>query len=285
MKTIFSKGMLAAAVLGLGLASAAPAFAERNREEPKNAGLSTDKLFGAPNQAELQRGYKVYKEVCSACHSMKLLSFRDLGQKGGPFYSAKYKNPNDNPYVKAIAGEFEVNDIDSETGDTIKRKAVPADRFPSPFPNAEAAAAGNGGAVPPDLSVITKAREGGGDYVFSVLTGYQPAPAGLKLGENQHYNPYVFGDLGTQWTGKGPVPKGGVIAMPPPLAADQVTFDDGTPSTLHNEAVAVASFLTWASDPHATERKQTGVAVLIFLALFGLVTYLSYRRIWKNVGH
>ena len=216
MKLSLSKGLIAGAMFGLTVAAAAPAFAERTYEHPHDAGLSTDKLIGAPDAQQLQRGFKVYKEVCSACHSMKLVSFRDLGQKGGPFYDPKYNNPNDNPYVKAIAGEFEVNDIDSETGDVIKRKAVPADRFPSPYANAEAAAAGNGGAAPPDLSVITKAREGGGDYIYSVLTGYRNAPAGLKLGENQHYNPYVFGDLATQWTGKGEPPKGGVIAMPPP---------------------------------------------------------------------
>jgi ubiquinol-cytochrome c reductase cytochrome c1 subunit len=285
MKLSISRSLIAGvAALGLTVAAAAPAFAARTSEHPEPVGYSFDGAFGKFDQAQLQRGFKVWKEVCSSCHSMNLLAIGDLAMKGGPFYKEHVK-PNDNPYVKAIAAEYEVNDIDTETGDTIKRKATPADHFPAPYPNATAAAASNSGAVPPDHSVIVKARHGGADYVYHLLTGYKPAPAGLKVGAGQYYNPYMPGDLATQWNGKGPVPKGGLIAMAPPLQAGQVTFDDGTPSTLSQEAKDVAAFLAWASDPHATDRKQTGFAVMIFLLLFAGITYGSYRRIWKDVAH
>jgi ubiquinol-cytochrome c reductase cytochrome c1 subunit len=285
MKLSLSKSLIAGvAALGLVSAAAAPAFAARTFEHPEPVGFSFDGPFGKFDQAQLQRGFKVWKEVCASCHSMNLVAFSDLGTKGGPFYKKGVK-PTDNPYVKAIAAEFEVSDIDSETGDPVKRKGTPADKFPSPYPNATAAAAGNNGAPPPDHSVIVKARHGGADYIYHLLTGYKDAPAGLKVGAGQHYNPYVPGDLTTQWEGKGAVPKGGLIAMAPPLADGQVTYDDGTPNNLRQEAKDVAAFLAWASDPHATDRKQTGVAVLIFLLIFAGLTYGSYRRIWRGVAH
>src|SRR5690606_11878602 len=140
------------------------------------------------DQAQLQRGYRVYREVCAACHSMNLLSFRNLGQPGGPFWSEAYPNPNENPWVKAIAAEFEIADIDSETGEAITRPGIPSDRFPDPYPNATAAAAANGGAAPPDLSVMAKARHGGADYIASLLSGYREAPAGLRIAAGQYYN-------------------------------------------------------------------------------------------------
>ncbi|CAL4868086.1 Cytochrome b/c1 [Asticcacaulis sp. MM231] len=252
-------------------------------KEPEDHGFSFEGPFGTFDQAQLQRGYKVYREVCSACHGMHLMSFRNLGQKGGPFYDPKYKNPNDNPIVKQIASEFEVTDIDPDTGDDIQRKATTSDRFPSPFRNEEAAKASNSGAVPPDLSVITKARAGGANYVASLLAGYQDAPSGLKIGDTQHYNPYMPGSLATQWTGDlHHVPQGGVLAMPPPLADDKVTYDDGTKATLKQEAADVAAFLEWASDPHATERKQMGFAVIAFLLVLAGLTYAAYRQVWRG---
>jgi ubiquinol-cytochrome c reductase cytochrome c1 subunit len=291
MKLSLSKSLIAAAALvGMTLA-AAPASAERTAEHPHKVGYSFDGPFGKFDQGQLQRGYKVYKEVCSSCHSMNLLSFRDLGMKGGPFYSAEYKNPTENGFVKAIAADFEVDDIDTETGDVVKRKATPADHFPSPYANSYAAAAGNGGAVPPDLSVMAKARHGGANYIHSLLMGYRPAPAGLPITATQHYNPWFPGDLASSWDAdpknKGkPVPVGGLIAMPPPLHSEgQVTFDDGTKPTVDQQAKDVAAFIEWASDPKATERKQTGVQVLIYLLIFAGLTFLSYRRIWRNVDH
>jgi ubiquinol-cytochrome c reductase cytochrome c1 subunit len=274
--------------LGLALTAAAPAFAARTAEEPHApaGGFSFEGPTGKFEPAQLQRGYKVYKEVCSACHSMNLVQFSDLGRPGGPFYDKKYKSPNDNPVIKALAADVKVDDIDSQTGDPIKRPGIPADHFPSPYPNATAAAASNGGAVPPDQSTLAKAREGGARYIYSLLTGYVAnPPKGLKMNPGQYYNPYMPGDLGSYWSGKGEAPKGGFIAMPPPLADNRVTYDDGTKATLDQEAQDVAAFLAWASDPHADERKQTGLAVMIFLGLFAVVTYGSYRRIWKNVAH
>jgi ubiquinol-cytochrome c reductase cytochrome c1 subunit len=271
-----------AASLTLGAGSALAAGGALHAHEPKE-GFSSSGVLGTYDQAQLQRGYKVYREVCAACHSMKLISFRNLGEKDGPFYDPKYKNPNENPVVKQIASEFEVPTIDSETGDVITRKATTSDAFPSPFANPEAAAASNGGAVPPDLSVITKARHGGASYVYSLLTGYKAPPAGLKIAEGQHYNPYFPGDLSSAWSGDHKhVPAGGVLAMAPPLSAGQVTFDDGRESTLSNQAADVAAFLEWAGEPKAVLRKKTGVAVLAYLLLFFGLTYASYRMVWRG---
>jgi ubiquinol-cytochrome c reductase cytochrome c1 subunit len=248
--------------------------------------LSTDGPFGRFDAAQVQRGYKVYREVCSACHSMNQLSFRNLGQPDGPFFDAKYKNPNDNAFVKAIAKDYNVDDIDTETGDVVQRAATPADRFPDPYPNEYAARAGNGGALPPDLSIITKAREGGPAYIYSLLTGYHDAPRGLEVPAGKYYNPYMPGDLSGFWKGdKDKVPAGGFIAMAPPLVADKVSFDDGTKSTLEQQASDVVAFLDWAAEPKAGERKRTGFAVLIYLVLFAGLLYASYRRVWKGVKH
>ena len=217
---------------------------------------------------------------------MNLLSFRNLGDPGGPFWDPRYPNPNDNPVVKAIAREYQIADIDPDTGDANRRPGTPADRFVAPFANDAAARASNNGAVPPDLSVMARAREGGPNYIYSILTGYQAPPPGLTMGPNQHYNPYMPGDMGSYWTGRGPAPEGGFIAMPPPLNGDgQVTFDDGTPSTQENAARDVAAFLQWAADPHMEERKQTGLAVMIFLLAFSGLLYASYRKIWAGVAH
>jgi ubiquinol-cytochrome c reductase cytochrome c1 subunit len=274
------------AALGLSLVFAAPSFAETTHAELKDVHWSFEGPFGKFDQAQLQRGYKVYHDVCSNCHAMHLLSYRNLADKGAPFYSEKYPNSNDSPYAKAIAKDFTVPDIDSETGDPITRPATTSDHFKSPFPNEAAARASNGGALPPDLSLMAKAREGGPAYIYSILTGYAPAPAGLTVGVGKHYNPYYPGDLGSFWSGPADkVPEGGFISMPPPLRDNLVTFDDGTKATVAQEAKDVAAFLMWAAEPKAEERKQTGFAVLIYLALFAGLLYASYRRIWRNIAH
>lgn len=279
------KGIVLAAALGLGLAGAS-AQAATTHKEPKDVHWSFEGPFGKFDQAQLQRGYKVYREVCATCHSMNLVSFRNLAQPGGPFYDPKYKNPNESPYVKALAKDYQVDDIDSETGDPVKRPATAADHFPSPYANTAAAAAGNGGAAPPDLSVMAKAREGGPAYIYSILTGYEAPPAGLKAGPTQHYNPYMSGDLGSYWSGdKHKTPEGGFIAMPPPLTADKVTYDDGTKATVEQEAKDVAAFLMWAAEPKMVERKQVGFAVMIYLIAFAGLLYASYRRVWRNQSH
>src|SRR3569833_270130 len=162
----------ALAALGLAFLPGS-AMAATTEEEPKAVSWSFQGPLGKFDQAQLQRGYKVYREVCSACHAMNLMYFRNLGQKGGPFYDPKYPNTNDNPYVKSLAKDIQVSDVDSETGDAIKRPATSADKFPAPFPNEAAARASNGGALPPDLSVIAKAREGGPAYIYSLLSGFK----------------------------------------------------------------------------------------------------------------
>jgi ubiquinol-cytochrome c reductase cytochrome c1 subunit len=278
------KALAIAAAFGFAV-TAFSAVAETTHEPFKDVHWSFEGPFGRFDQEQLQRGYKVYHDVCSACHSMSLMSYRNLGQPGGPFYDPKHKNPNDNPYVKTIVKDYQVPDIDTDTGDAIKRPATPADAFVKPFPNEYAARASNGGALPPDLSLIVKAREDGKEYIYSLLTGYQPAPAGLKVPAGKYYNPYFPSDLGAQWTGKGEAPKGGLISMPLQLTANRVTYDDGKAATPAQEAADVVAFLTWAAEPHADDRKNLGIAVLIYLLIFTGVLYASYRAIWKKVGH
>lgn len=279
------KALVLAAFLGLA-AAAQPVFAETTALEPKEVHWSFEGPFGRFDQEQLQRGYKVYHDVCSSCHSMRLMSYRNLGQPGGPFYDPKYPNPNDNPYVKAIVQDFKVSDIDSDTGDVIKRPATPADAFVSPFPNEPAARASNGGALPPDLSLIVKAREGGPRYIYSILTGYMAPPTGMKVPPGKFYNPYMPGDMTSFWGGpKDKVPEGGFIAMPLQLTPDRVTFDDGVKATPDQEARDVVAFLAWAAEPHADERKKLGLAVMIYLLLFTGLLYASYRQIWRNISH
>jgi ubiquinol-cytochrome c reductase cytochrome c1 subunit len=274
------------AIVALGLAlSGGSALAAGTQKEPRTSAWSFNGPFGKFDRAQLQRGFKVYREVCAACHSMDLMSFRNLGQEGGPFYDPKYPNPNDNPYVKTISKDFEVSDIDQETGDVVKRPATPADRFPNPYPNEAAARAGNGGALPPDFSTLSKARMGGPDYIYSLLSGYSAPPAGLEVPSGQYYNPYMLGDVSAFWKGKGHAPPGGFIAMPPQLAADKVTFDDDTKSTIDQQARDVAAFLTWASEPKMEERKAFGVGAMIYLLILAGLLYMSYKRIWRNVAH
>lgn len=278
---------LASAAVAFGVLAASPALASSGAHELRSGGFSFEGPFGAFDQGQLQRGYKVYREVCASCHSMNLMHFRNLGDPTGPFWDEHYPNPNENPVVKALAAEIQVADIDSETGEPVQRNATTADRFPSPYPNATAAAAANGGAAPPDLSVMAKARHGGANYIYSLLTGYHTPPAGLQIRSGQNYNAYMAGDLTPFWSGEaGHVPPGGFIAMPPPLRqAGQVTYDDGTTASVDQMARDVAAFIAWSSDPHATQRKQAGIGVLIFLLLFAGLTYASYRRIWKGVAH
>ena len=273
-----------AAVLAVGAAS--PALAEGGSLHPRSGGFSFEGPFGTFDQGQLQRGYKVYREVCAACHSMDLMHFRTLGEKGGPFYDPHAENPAQNRFVRALAAEIEVPDIDTETGEAIMRPATPADKFPNPYPNRTAASAANGGAAPPDLSVMAKARHDGANYIYSLLSGYRAPPAGLRMTATQHYNPYMSGDMTPFWDGDHDhVPPGGFIAMPAPLANGQVTYDDGTEATVDQMSKDVAAFIAWASEPKAVERKQSGIAVLAFLAIFAGITYASYRRIWKGVAH
>ncbi len=276
------KAFAIAAILGLAAAAQA-SLAATTAKEPKDVHWSFEGPFGRFDQEQLQRGYKVHHDVCSSCHAMHLMSYRS-GQAGAVLRS-KYPNPNDGSYVKTIVQDYKVPDIDSDTGDVIKRPATPADAFVSPFANEAAARASNGGALPPDLSLIIKARENGPRYVYSILTGYVPPPAGLTVSANRYYNPYMPGDLTSFWHGSGPPPIGGFIAMPFQLTPNRVTFDDGVKATTDQEAKDVVAFLAWAAEPHQSERKQMGLAVMIYLVIFTGLLYASYRRIWRKVAH
>lgn len=282
MKTTF-----AAAAAALFTLAGGAAFAASSQAPLKDVHWSFDSPLGRYDQEQLQRGFKVYHEVCSACHSMNMVAWRNLADPGGPFYNPKYKNPNDNPVVKALAKDAQYADIDSDTGEPIKRPGTTADYFPNPFANPTAARAANGGALPPDMSLLAAAREGGAHYIYSLVTGDGTTPPkGLTVPDGKYYDPWMAGDLSSYWSGDPKhVPVGGFIAMPPPLIDDRVQFDDGTKATVDQEARDVAAFLQWASDPKMEERKMLGVEVLIFLVIFTGLLYASYRTLWRNVGH
>jgi cytochrome c1 len=259
--------------LALGFAfatSGAQATLDTSPLPPKHPGWSFDGPFGMYDRASLQRGFQVYKEVCSACHSLNRVSFHALSSDNGGdgFFT--------DPQVKAIAAAYKVPAGPNDKGETVDangspltRPGIPADHFPPPFPNEQAARTANAGALPPDLSVITKARAGGPDYVYSIITGFhQKAPAGFKVLPNKYYNPYFSG-----WN----------ISMPPPLAPNQVTYSDGTKATVEQMAHDVTTFLTWAAEPTMEDRHRIGFGVMLFLIAFAGLLYLSYRRVWADI--
>lgn len=231
-------------------------------------------MFGTYDDEAAQRGYQVYKEVCSSCHHLKFLSFRHLGDKGAPFYDEDFPNPNDNPMVKIFAAEFEnVRDIDPDTGEAILRAGIPADRFPWQYANAIEAASFNGGAIPPDLSLIVKARTGGADYLYNLLTAYgQPVPDDVSVDAGKYYNPVM---------------DGGIIAMAPPLTDGIVEYEgeNAPEATVSQMAADVTEFLAWAADPKLEQRKRVGFASMLYLFFLSILLYLSYRKVWANVKH
>src|SRR3954453_13994070 len=244
----------------------APLASEEFHQPPKPLHLASDGPLGKFDNRQLQRGFQVYSEVCSACHSLKLVSFRDLNEIG--------YNPAE---IKKIASDWktQVPSINPDTGEAATRKALPSDNFPSPFANEVAARAANNNALPPDLSLITKAREGGAAYVYSLLTGYRnQTPAELKqypdakTPPGRHYNPY-FANLN--------------IAMPPPLTTNgQVTYADGTPATVDQMAKDVSAFLVWTAEPNLESRHAAGLAVAIFLLIASILGYLAYQQVWHD---
>jgi ubiquinol-cytochrome c reductase cytochrome c1 subunit len=244
----------------------APLAAEEFHKHPKPLHLASDGPFGKFDKQQLQRGFQVYSEVCSACHSLNLVSFRDL--EGLGYNEAE---------IKKIASDWktQVPSINPDTGEASTRKALPSDHFPSPYPNEIAARAANNNALPPDLSLITKSREGGAAYVHSLLTGFQNQPAELvkkfpdaKTPQGLHYNPY-FANLN--------------IAMPPPLTTTgQVTYADGTPATVDQMAKDVSAFLVWTANPELERRHAAGLSVSIFLLFATILGYLAYRQIWHE---
>jgi ubiquinol-cytochrome c reductase cytochrome c1 subunit len=251
------KSILAAlaAVLLFGAAAA------RAQEMPPlpHQEWSFDGVFGTYDPAALQRGFQVYKEVCSACHPVKHLYFRDLIQLG---YSEEQ--------VKGIAAQYKVTAGPNDQGEMYERPGRPADHIPGPFKNDEAARAANNGGLPPDLSMIVLAREGGPDYVDAILNGFTKPPPGFPEIPGTYYNEYFPGHH---------------IKMPPPLSANQVKFADGTPATVPQMAHDVATFLTWASDPTLDERHHMGFKVILFLVVATGVFYAAKRKIWSRIVH
>jgi ubiquinol-cytochrome c reductase cytochrome c1 subunit len=218
---------------------------------------SFDGVFGTYDQAALQRGFQIYKQVCSACHPVKHLDFRDLSQIG---YSEDE--------IKALAATYQVTDGPNDQGQMYQRPARPSDPIPGPFANDEAAKVANNGALPPDQSLIVKARDGGPNYVYALLNGYVSPPAGFHLASGMYYNEYFPGHA---------------IAMPPPLSPNAVTFADGTPATVPQMAHDIATFLTWAAEPNLNERHRTGFKVFFFLIVAAGVFYAAKRKIWSRV--
>ena len=231
-------------------------------EEPSIArqDWSFNGVFGKFDRAQVQRGYQVYSTVCANCHSMRLLSYRNLGEQGGPEFSPKA--------VEILASKAQVTDGPNEKGEMFTRPARPSDRFRSPFANDQLARISNGGALPPDLSVMAKARPGGPDYIYALLTGYREAPVDLKLTQGMHHNAAFPGRQ---------------IAMPPPLVDGVVGYTDGTKKTVENYAKDVSAYLMWAAEPKLEERHMLGARIMIFLAAFAVVMFLAKRAVWSRV--
>lgn len=271
------------AALTAGFVSFAAAVDEgggHDTPQPPRQKWSFAGSFGKYDRAQLQRGFKVYREVCQNCHGMTLLSFRNLAEAGGPGFSAAQ--------AAAVAAEYKIKDGPNDAGDMFERPGRPADRFPSPFPNENAARAANGGAYPPDMSVIAKARtyergfpwfvfdalpftqyqEHGPDYIHALMTGYAQAPAGMTMPAGMNYNKFFPGHM---------------IGMPPPLQEGQVTYDDGTKGTIDQYGKDVSAFLAWAAEPHMEARKRIGLQVMLFLILFAGLVYFTKKKVWSSV--
>ncbi len=269
------------AVIGLSaMTFAAPAWASgAHRENAEEYAFSFEGPFGKFDRAQLQRGWLVFKEVCSSCHSLKYIRFRNLYEPGGPEFTKEQ--------AKAIAAEYEIEDGPNDEGEMFTRPGRLADAIPGPYKNDEEAKAANNNALPPDLSLIVKAREGweypwyispflklakgggGAEYIRSLLMGYKEAPGGEEK-EGLSYNPY-FPD---HW-----------IAMPPPMTGEDVEYADGTKPTLEQEATDVAAFLTWASQPKLEERKRVGLMTMLFLGVFAFLMFMVKRALWADIRH
>jgi cytochrome c1 len=265
--------LLAAAFV---VAVAAPAAAVEQVPPPRQT-WSFAGPFGKYDEAQLQRGFKIYREVCSACHSLNLVAFRNLAEPGGPGFTPAQ--------AAQIASEYKIKDIDDQ-GNATERPGRLADHFPPPFPNELAAKAANGGTAPPDMSTLAKARtyqrgfpwfvfdmvtqyqEQGPDYIAALMTGFRDPPKDFKLPEGGHYNVYFPGHN---------------IAMPPPLQDGQVKYDDGSPETVRQYSEDVAAFLMWAAEPHLVQRKRIGFQVIVFLIVLSGLLYFTKKKVWSDV--
>jgi len=236
------------------------AYSEEKKIEFIKNDWSFEGIFGTFDRSSLQRGYQVYQEVCSGCHSIQHLSYRNLSEKGGPEFSLDE--------AKAIAAQFEVTDGPNDEGEMFTRPRRLSDKFVNPFPNIQAATAANGGAYPPDMSVLVKARKGGADYIYSLLLGYEEAPAGYELDDGVYYNKYI------------PENK---IMMSKPLSEGAVEYSDGTQATEAQMAKDVVTFLTWAAEPNLEARHKMGFKVFIFLIILLTLVYFSKQKVWSRL--
>jgi ubiquinol-cytochrome c reductase cytochrome c1 subunit len=289
------RGILRAVVgVALAMAAAVPALAQEEHVEsatphypllhPEHVNWSFSGPFGTYDPQQLQRGYHIYRDVCASCHGLSRIAFRNLESEHGPHFSDEE--------MRALAAAATIVDGPDANGDMFERPGSPADYFPSPFPNEQAARASMGGAYPPDLSLMTKARaitrgfpafvfdaftlyqETGPDYVYSLLTGYQEPPAGVEVAEGQYYNPYFIA--------------GPALAMPPPLSDGLISYaqnQDETavndvPETIEQYAQDVTAFLMWAAEPHMVERKAMGLTVMIFLVILAALVYYTKKKVW-----
>ena len=217
-------------------------------------------IFGKFDRGSLQRGYQVYTEVCASCHSMKYLSYRNLAEKGGPEFSIEQ--------VKAIAASFEVTDGPNSDGEMFERPAKLSDKFVKPYENVKAAQAANGGAYPPDMSVLAKARSGGVDYIYSVLLGYDDPPSGVTLDDGVYYNKYMYGNN---------------IKMAQPLSDGLIEYTDGTIASEEQMAKDVSTFLMWAAEPHLEARHKMGFKAILYLIILTILVYFSMKKIWSRI--
>ncbi len=236
-------------------------FSEEKKIDLIEANWSFSGIFGTFDRASLQRGYQVYSEVCAGCHSMQHLSYRNLSEKGGPEFSEKE--------AKAIAAQFEVTDGPNSEGEVFLRPGRLSDNFVSPYPNIEASTAANGGAYPPDMSVLVKARAGGANYIYSLLLGYEETPEGFELDDGVYYNKYMPGNK---------------IKMSEPIYDGIVEYSDGTQTTKEQIVKDVTTFLVWASEPHLESQHKMGFKVIIYLIILIVLVYMSKQRVWSRFG-
>jgi ubiquinol-cytochrome c reductase cytochrome c1 subunit len=234
-------------------------FSEENNNKFIETNWTFDGLFGTFDRASLQRGYQVYTEVCSGCHSVQHLSYRNLSEKGGPEFSADE--------AKAIASQFEVEDGPNSDGEMFVRSARLSDKFVKPYPNVEASTAANGGAYPPDMSVLAKARTGGADYIYSLLLGYEDTPEGFELDDGVYYNKYMPGNK---------------IKMSEPISDGIVEYADGTEPTKEQVAKDITAFLVWASEPHLESQHRMGFKTIVYLIILITLVYMSKQKIWAR---
>lgn len=287
---IFGMKMILHGVVALGFCLAAAVSASAAEDggesatphyplkEPEQLGWSFNGPFGTYDKQQLQRGFKVYREVCSSCHSLDMVAFRNLTDLG---YSEAQ--------ARTVASEYQIQDGPNDQGDMFQREGKLSDYFPAPFDNPQQAAAANNGAVPPDFSLIAKARAvergfptfvfdiftqyaaAGPDYIHALLTGYEDKPADVEIPAGTYYNPYFVNGVS--------------LSMPPPLSDGQVAYEDGSPETVDQYSKDVSAFLMWAAEPHLEQRKATGFTVMVFLVLFAGLVYLTKRKIWSDTAH